>query len=61
MISASAVAAEGTLQRAVDDAVFIEAVRLLAMIPQAAGDPEFGRALRELGIPARHDPTSRNC
>ena len=56
VISASAVAAEATLKRAVDDPVFVEAVRLLAMLPQAAGDREFGRALRDLGIPARDDP-----
>ena len=56
VIAASAVAAEGTLKRAVDDPIFIETVRLLAMIPQAAGDPEFGRALRDLGIPAPDRP-----
>jgi hypothetical protein len=56
VIAASAAAAEGTLSRAVDDPIFIETVRLLAMIPQAAGDPDFGRALRELGVPAPDRP-----
>ena len=53
---ASAVAAEQDLSRAADNPVFVECVRLLAMIPQAARSADFGSALRDLGIPAANNP-----
>ncbi len=53
---ASAVAAELDLARAANDPVFVECVRLLAMIPLAARVDDFGRALRDLGIPVGTDP-----
>ncbi len=56
VIQASAEAAERELASAADDHVFVECVRLLAMIPVAAKAKNFGRALRDLGIPAGDDP-----
>lgn len=56
VIQASAVAAERDLRKAADNLDFVEIVRLLAMIPQAAKGEGFGQALRDLGIPARDDP-----
>ena len=56
VVSASAVAAERQLSRAADDPLFVETVRLLAAIPMAARSGDFGRALRDAGIPAGDDP-----
>lgn len=56
VISSSAIAVERELRHASDDPGFVEAVRLLAMIPQAARTGDFGRALRDLGIPAPDGP-----
>ena len=56
VVSASAVAAERQLSRAADDPLFVEAVRLLAAIPMAARSNDFGRALRDSGIPAGDRP-----
>lgn len=50
VLAASAVAAEDSLLAAPKDPGFVEAVRLLAMIPLAARSPDFGSGLRELGI-----------
>ena len=56
VVRASAVAAERDLRKAADNPDFVEIVRILAMIPQAAKSEAFGRALRDLGIPVRDDP-----
>jgi hypothetical protein len=56
VIAASALAAERDLTAAANDAVFVECVRLLAMVPVAARETDFGRALRDLGIPAADAP-----
>lgn len=57
IVQASSVAAEADLTRAADDPLFVECVRLLAMIPQAARNDQFGHALRDLGLPVGDDPT----
>jgi hypothetical protein len=57
VVSASALAVEKDLAQAAHDPLFVETVRLLAMIPQAAAQDNFGRALRDLGIPVRDDPS----
>lgn len=46
----SAVAAERDLASAARNPVLVEAVRLLALIPQAARQADFARALRDIGI-----------
>ena len=56
VVRASAVAAERDLRKAADNPDFVEIVRILSMIPQAAKSEAFGRALRDLGIPVRDDP-----
>lgn len=50
IVSASAQAAETEFRGATSDPGFIEAVRLLAMIPQAARSADFVSALRDLGL-----------
>ncbi|WP_157966313.1 hypothetical protein [Oceanibium sediminis] len=50
VIAASAVAVERDLQSAPDDPIFVESVRLLGMIPQAARGEQFGKTLRTLGL-----------
>ena len=50
VLAASAVAAEKDLLGAARDPGFVEALRLLALIPQAAREPDFAGALRELGL-----------
>ncbi|MCC0028506.1 MAG: hypothetical protein R3D65_17010 [Zhengella sp.] len=57
VFSAAADAAERDLKNAPNDPVFVEAVRLLAMIPQAARQPEFGAELRALGLNVGDDPS----
>lgn len=56
VVSASAHAAEKDLAKAPQDPLFVETVRLLAMLPQAAKRDDFGRALRDLGIAVRDEP-----
>lgn len=51
VIQAAALAAERELRSAPEDAIFVECVRLLGMIPAAARNENFGRALRDLGLP----------
>lgn len=55
--AASAVAAERELAVAAKDPVFVEAVRLLALIPQAAKQEDFARGLRDVGIDAPANPS----
>lgn len=50
VVAASAIAAENDFIAAASNAVFVEAVRLLAMIPEAARSPDFGRGLRDIGL-----------
>lgn len=50
VIAASAVAAEKDLAEAASDATLASAVRLLALIPQAARGASFGEGLRQMGI-----------
>jgi hypothetical protein len=50
VIAAAAIAAEGDLTRAVDDRVFVETVRLLAALPDAARSSDLAAGLREIGI-----------
>ena len=56
VIAAAAIAAETDLRNAADDHVFVEAVRLLAIVPQAAADADFGAALRDQGVVTSRDP-----
>ena len=55
--AASAVAAERELAVAAKDPIFVEAVRLLALIPQAAKQEDFARGLRDIGIDAPANPS----
>ena len=55
VIAASARAAEGDLLNAAKDPVFIEAVRLLLLIPLAARSRDFGDALRLDGLQIKGD------
>lgn len=55
--AAAALAAERDLAEAAQDPTFVEAVRLLALIPQAAKQQDFPRALREIGIDAPANPS----
>lgn len=50
VIAGAAIAAEKEIRSAADDPVYVEALRLLAMIPQAARSEDFGAALRTLGL-----------
>lgn len=50
VFAATAIAAEKDLAAAADDPVFVEAVRLLLMIPFAARAPDFGQALRDFDL-----------
>lgn len=50
VLAAGAYAAEKDLQQAANDPVLGAAVRLLAMIPQAARQGDFAGALRQLGL-----------
>lgn len=56
VVRASALAAERDLAAAAGDPGLVEAVRLLALIPQAARHPEFGAQLRALGIAVSDAP-----
>ncbi len=56
VISASAKAAERDMLRAADDPVFVEAVRLLLIIPMAARSEDFGGALRDLDLAVADRP-----
>lgn len=56
VVAASARAAEKDLLHAAADPVFVEAVRLLSMVPTAARSESFGQALRDLDIPCREPP-----
>jgi hypothetical protein len=55
--AASAIAAESDLLAAANDPLFVETVRLLSLIPQAAKQDDFVRALREIGIDAPASPS----
>ena len=46
VVAASAIASERDFANAVHDPVFVEAVRLLALIPQAARSDDFDDGLR---------------
>lgn len=56
VIAASALAAERDLAGAMNDSGFVEAVRLLAMIPVAARADDFPTALRALDLEAGDAP-----
>ena len=56
VMAASAIAAERELANASNDVVFIEALRLLFMIPFAARSKEFGRSLNEFGLDVPAEP-----
>ncbi|MCV2874608.1 hypothetical protein OEZ71_20100 [Defluviimonas sp. WL0050] len=56
VIAASARAAEKDLLSAAYDPVFVEAVRLLAILPVAARDEGFGQSLRDFDLPCRNAP-----
>ncbi len=57
VLAASACAAEKDLASAANDPTFVEAVRLLAMVPVAARSEDFGNALRDLDVPVQTDPS----
>lgn len=52
VIARAAAAAERDLANASRDETFVETLRLLAMVPRAAGSDDFGRELRRLGVDA---------
>jgi hypothetical protein len=56
VVAASGAAAETQLIKAAEDPVYVEAVRLLMMIPLCARADDFGQALRDADIPVGHDP-----
>lgn len=56
VLSAGAKAAERDLLAAGDDPVFVEAVRLMLLIPNAARATDFGDALRALDLPVSDRP-----
>ncbi len=56
VVAASARAAERDLLSATDNAVFVEAVRLLLAIPHAARADDFGDALRKLDLEVGDGP-----
>ena len=56
VVIASAIAAERDFASAASDPIFIEAVRLLALIPDAAKASSFGRSLREIGLDTPDTP-----
>ena len=56
VVAASAKAAERDMLGAAGDPVFVEAVRLLLNIPLAARSEDFGRALRDIGLPVGDQP-----
>lgn len=56
VMAASAIAVERDLADAADDVVFIEALRLLFMIPFAARSKEFGRSLNDVGLDVPAEP-----
>ena len=53
---ASAIAVEKELRAAANDGLFVECIRLLAMIPLAARSEDFARAMRDVGIPVGDNP-----
>ena len=57
VIAGSAIAAEKDLAGAVNNAVFVEAVRVLANLPQIARREPFGGGLRRLGLDVPDDPS----
>lgn len=57
ILAASAVAAETQLAGLADEPGYVEALRLLALIPQAARDAHFGARLREIGLAVRDAPS----
>lgn len=57
LAAASALAAERELTSSASDPVFVEAVRLLALIPQAAKAEDFGKALLDIGVDAPLNPS----
>lgn len=56
ILSASAIAAERDFARAADEATLVEAVRLLAMLPQAAVSDDFVTGLNDLGLNIPAEP-----
>lgn len=56
IVAASAAAAERDFEQAARDPVFVEAARLLALIPQAASSDDFAAGLRSLGLDVPADP-----
>lgn len=56
VFAASAIAAEKDLAAAADNPVFVEAVRLLLMVPFAARATDFGAALRDIGLRVATSP-----
>jgi hypothetical protein len=56
VFAASGAAAEKSLLAAADDPVFVEAVRLLLLVPAAARADDFRRALNEVGVLVGDDP-----
>jgi hypothetical protein len=56
IVSASTRAIERELASAVSDPIFVEAVRLLCLIPQAARSTDFGTGLRGIGVDVPDQP-----
>ena len=56
VIAQAAIAAEREMREAADDPVFVEAVRLLAMVPHAARSGDYGIALTRIGLSVPNEP-----
>lgn len=56
VIAATAIAAERDLENAVTDRAYVEAVRLLAVLPAAAASSDLQMGLRDIGIETDPDP-----
>ena len=56
VLAATAIAAERDLEQASNDPVFVEAVRLLLLVPYAARSEKFAEALRKLGLDVGAEP-----
>ncbi len=56
VIAAAAIAAERDFTRATDDGVFIEAIRLLARLPDATTSADLEEGLGGIGITVPSDP-----
>jgi hypothetical protein len=57
LVSATTSACEAALRRGVKDSAFVEALWLFVRIPKAANTDDFAKALRDIGIVVRYQPS----